>query len=120
VQYGYFVDRQNPEFKAPWNQIRNIPRVFTPDDKAIQTPNSDTPYSFAGLPLVNAFWSLTMYEQPQSLLVANPINRYLVSSPMLPQFQRDADGGLTLIIQKNPRGRTRKLTGCQRPPGHSQ
>ena len=27
------------------------------------------------LPPVNAFWSLTMYELPQSLLVANPINR---------------------------------------------
>jgi hypothetical protein len=51
VQYGYFVDRQNPEFKAPWNQIRNIPRVFTPADKAIQTPNSDTPYSFVGMDL---------------------------------------------------------------------
>jgi hypothetical protein len=51
VQYAYFVDRKNREFKAPWNQIRNIPRVFTPDDKAIQTPNSDTPYSFAGLDL---------------------------------------------------------------------
>jgi hypothetical protein len=48
------------------------------------------------LPPVNAFWSLTMYEEPASLLVANPINRYLVNSPM-PQFQRDADGGLTLI-----------------------
>jgi hypothetical protein len=51
VQYSYFVDRQNPEYKAPWNQLRNIPRVFTPEDKAIQTPNSDTPYSFAGLDL---------------------------------------------------------------------
>jgi hypothetical protein len=51
IQYAYVVDRNNPEFKAPWNQIRNIPRVFTPDDKAIQTPNSDTPYSFAGLDL---------------------------------------------------------------------
>jgi hypothetical protein len=51
VQYGYFVDRENPEFKAPWNQIRNIPRVFTPADTAIQTPNSDTPYSFVGLDL---------------------------------------------------------------------
>jgi hypothetical protein len=51
IQYGYFVDRQNSEFKAPWNQICNIPRVFTPADKAIQTPNSDTPYSFAGLDL---------------------------------------------------------------------
>lgn len=51
IQHAYFVNRQNPEYKAPWNQIRNTPRVFTPDDKAIQTPNSDTPYSFAGLDL---------------------------------------------------------------------
>src|SRR5690606_38886094 len=28
------------------------------------------------LPPVNAFWSLTMYELPSSLLVANSINRY--------------------------------------------
>ncbi len=51
IQYSYFVDRKNPEYKAPWNQIRNIPRVFTPEDKAIQTPNSDTPYSFVGMDL---------------------------------------------------------------------
>ena len=43
------------------------------------------------LPPVNAFWSLTMYEQPASLLVANPINRYLVNSTILPQLKRDAD-----------------------------
>jgi hypothetical protein len=51
IQYAYFVDRDNPEFKAPWNQIRNIPRVFTPDDKVVQIPNSDTPYSTLGLDL---------------------------------------------------------------------
>src|SRR4051812_41284579 len=34
IQYGYFVDRQNPEFKAPWNRIKNIPRVYTPADTA--------------------------------------------------------------------------------------
>jgi hypothetical protein len=51
IQYAYFVNRENPEFKAPWNQIRNIPRVYTPEDKAVQTPNSDTPYSMAGLDL---------------------------------------------------------------------
>jgi len=49
IQHAYFVDPKNPEYKAPWNQIRNIPRVFTPEDKAVQTPNSDTPYSMAGL-----------------------------------------------------------------------
>ena len=51
IQYAYFVDRNNPEFKAPWNEIRNIPRVFTPDDKVVQIPNSDTPYSTLGLDL---------------------------------------------------------------------
>jgi len=51
IQYAYFVDRNNPEFKAPWNQIRNIARVFTPDDKVVQIPNSDTPYSTLGLDL---------------------------------------------------------------------
>jgi hypothetical protein len=51
IQNAYFVNRENPEYKAPWNQIRNIPRVFTPDDKAVQTPNSDTPYSMLGMDL---------------------------------------------------------------------
>jgi hypothetical protein len=51
IMYGYVVDRQNPEFKAPWNQIKNVPRVYTPEDKAVQGPNSDTPYSFLTLDL---------------------------------------------------------------------
>lgn len=51
VLYSYFVDAENPEFKAPWNTLYNVARVFTPDDKAIQTPNSDTPYSFLGADL---------------------------------------------------------------------
>ena len=51
IQYAYFVDRKNPEYKAPWNQLENIPRVYTPEDKAIQTPNSDTPYSMVGMDL---------------------------------------------------------------------
>ena len=39
------------------------------------------------LPPVNAFWSLTMYQLPASLLYANPLNRYLINSPMLPKPQ---------------------------------
>ena len=51
IQYSYFVDRGSPEFKAVWNTLFNNARVYTPDDKAIQTPNSDTPYSFLGADL---------------------------------------------------------------------
>src|SRR3954453_17542315 len=44
IQHAYWVDRSNPQYKGPWNQLVNIPRVYTPADTAIQTPNSDTPY----------------------------------------------------------------------------
>ena len=51
IQHSYFVDKDNPEYKGAWNQVHNVARVFTPQDKAIQTPNSDTPYSFLGADL---------------------------------------------------------------------
>jgi hypothetical protein len=69
------------------------------------------------LPPVNAFWSLTMYDQPQSLLVANPLNRYLINSPMLPQLKRDADGGLTLIIQNESPGKDKEPNWLPAPKG---
>lgn len=51
IQHSYFVDQASPEYKAPYNQLVNIPRAYTPEDKALQTPNSDTPYSWIGLDL---------------------------------------------------------------------
>jgi len=51
VMYEYAVDRNSGQFKAPFNQIKNEPNVFTYKDTAIVTPNSDTPYSFAWLDL---------------------------------------------------------------------
>jgi hypothetical protein len=69
------------------------------------------------LPPVNAFWSLTMYELPASLLVANPINRYLINSPMLPQLKRDADGGLTLLIQNESPGKEKETNWLPAPRG---
>jgi hypothetical protein len=56
------------------------------------------------LPPVNAFWSVTMYNLPERFLVDNPLDRYLINSPMLPQLKRDADGGLTLYIQHESPG----------------
>jgi hypothetical protein len=35
------------------------------------------------LPPVNAFWSVTMYDGKSQFLIKNPINRYLINSPML-------------------------------------
>ena len=68
-------------------------------------------------PPVNGFWSLTMYELPASLLTVNPINRYLINSPMLPQMKKDADGGLTLLIQNESPGREREANWLPAPKG---
>jgi hypothetical protein len=69
------------------------------------------------LPPVNAFWSLTMYELPTSMLVANPINRYLINSPMLPQLVKDADGGLTLYVQNESPGKDKEPNWLPTPKG---
>ena len=69
------------------------------------------------LPPVNSFWSLTMYKMPESLLVDNPINRYLLNSPMMPQFTRDADGGLTLLIQNESPGKDKEANWLPAPQG---
>jgi hypothetical protein len=50
-----------------------------------------------------------MYGRPESLLVADPLNRYLINEPMLPQLKRDADGGLTLYIQVESPGEDKEL-----------
>ena len=52
-----------------------------------------------GLPPVNAFWSLTLYRMPESLLHDNPLNRYLINSSMLPDLRVEEDGSLVLEIQ---------------------
>lgn len=69
------------------------------------------------LPPVNAFWSATVYEMPQSLLVANPINRYLINSAMLPTLIKDPDGGITLNLQNKSLGPAREANWLPTPAG---
>ena len=69
------------------------------------------------LPPVNAFWSFTMYGMPSHLLVANPINRYLINSPMLPDLKRDADGGLTIYVQHESPGKDKESNWLPAPDG---
>src|SRR5690606_31784203 len=56
-------------------------------------------------PPVNAFWSVTMYDGKTQLLIDNPINRYLVNSPMLPRLKKNRDGSLTIYVQKDSPGK---------------
>mgnify|MGYP001017099795 CR=1 FL=1 len=69
------------------------------------------------LPPVNAFWSVTMYKLPESLLYANPLNRYLINSPMLPDLKHNEDGSLTLYIQHDSPGADKEANWLPAPQG---
>lgn len=116
VQYSYFVDPNNPDYKAPYNQLFNIPRVFTPEDKAIQTPNSDTPYSWIGLdlraePIVftvppiekERYWSLQLidlythnFDYLGSRTTGNNGGSYMIAGP---HWQGETPANITKVIQ---------------------
>jgi hypothetical protein len=67
------------------------------------------------LPPVNAFWSVTLYDGKSQLLVKNPINRYLINSPMMQQMKKNPDGSLTLYIQKNSPGKANEANWLPAP-----
>jgi hypothetical protein len=65
-------------------------------------------------PPVDAFWSITLYDN-DGFQVANPINRFAVSSWM--PFKRDADGTLTLYFQNENPGSDREANWLPAPKG---
>jgi hypothetical protein len=67
------------------------------------------------LPPVNAFWSVTMYDGKSQLLIKNPINRYLINSPMLPKMKKNKDGSLTIYLQKDSPGADKKSNWLPAP-----
>lgn len=69
------------------------------------------------LPPVNAFWSITMYDGSTQLLIDNPVNRYLINSPMLPNLKQNADGSLTFYIQHESPGADKESNWLPAPNG---
>jgi hypothetical protein len=65
-------------------------------------------------PPVDAFWSITLYD-PQGFPVANPLNRFAVSSWM--PFKYEADGSLTLYFQNDSPGADREANWLPAPKG---
>ena len=120
VMYSYFVDKEDPEYKGGWNEIHNTARVFTPDDTAIQTPNSDTPYSAVGAdlrtePLVltvppieqDRYYSLQFidlytynFAYVGSRTTGNGGGKYLLAGP---NWKGDKPAGIDEVIQSRHR-----------------
>jgi hypothetical protein len=65
-------------------------------------------------PKVKAFWSVTMYNLKYNL-VANPINRYSLGDRS--GMKRDANGGLTIYVQKDSPGSEKEANWLPAPDG---
>lgn len=109
VQYSYFVDHQSPDFKAPWNHIHNMSRVFTPEDRAIVSPNSDTPYSMLGLDLRTEPIVLTVpVIEKERYFSIQLINLYTFNFDYIGSRATGNDGGSFLIAAPGWKGETPK------------
>jgi hypothetical protein len=65
-------------------------------------------------PPVNAFWSITLYDSA-GFQVANPLNRFAVSSWM--PFKYEPDGSLTLYFQNESPGKDKEANWLPAPKG---
>ncbi len=112
IQYSYFVDRSDPEYKAPWNTIKNNARVYTPADKAIQAPNSDTPYSQLGADLRAEPLVLTMpVVEKERYFSAQFIDLYTFNFAYVGSRTAGNNGGKFLLA--GPRWKGQKPDGIQ-------
>jgi hypothetical protein len=119
---GRYLDRMSAAVLGIYGNSKDeaiYPVYFV--DEAKQTFSGINRYTLrfgpGQLPPVNAFWSLTLYQLPSSLLSANRLNRYLINSPMLPGLKRDADGGVTLFVQHDTPGSDKEVNWLPAPSG---
>jgi hypothetical protein len=69
------------------------------------------------LAAAKSFWSVTMYDGKTQLLIDNPLDRYLINSPMLDSLQKGSDGSLTIYIQKDAPGEDKESNWLPAPNG---
>jgi len=109
TMHAFSIDKGNPQYKGPWNTILNFARVFTPDDTAFVTPNSDTPYSFAGLDLRAEPVVITVPKMEKDrYFVFQLMDLYTFNFDYIGSRTTGNDGGTFLIAGPGWKGETPK------------
>jgi Protein of unknown function (DUF1214) len=90
------------------------PPVVLPFEGAVGKSRYVIHFDKGGDPKVKAFWSVTMYDLKFNL-VANPIDRYSLGDRA--GMKPDADGGLTIYVQKDSPGADRESNWLPAPEG---
>ena len=107
--YAQSIDVGGSDFKAPFNQIGSSANVFTPADKAIITPNSDTPYSFVWMDLRAEPLVLTLPKvDPKRYYSVQLIDLFTQNFAYLGRRTTGSDGGHYLIAGPSWKGKVPK------------
>ena len=96
--FGYFIDADHRPLDA-------------------SKSNYELHFAKGAIPEYHAFWSLTMYDGKTQLLVANPLQRYLLNSTTLKSYKYGPDGSLTFYIQKDSPGKDKESNWLPAPDG---
>ena len=96
--YNYVIDTSNPEYKGPFNQVSCEARLFTPEDRAVVTPNADTPYCMFWMDLRSEPLVLTVPEmEPERFYHFQLIDWYTHNFAYVGTLSTGNDAGTFLI-----------------------
>jgi hypothetical protein len=101
VMYEFTIDKTSSQYKAPFNAMFNEARVFTYEDTAVVTPNSDTPYSMLWLDL-----------RAEPIVISEPLRGLPLALRLL-----DARPGCAVLVHERQRPSHRRPRLLQRYVG---
>ena len=67
------------------------------------------------MPPVKFFWSMTVYNLPERLLIDNSLNRYAIGS-RTPGLKTNADGSIDIYLQSKSPGSQKESNWLPAPP----
>jgi hypothetical protein len=99
----------------PQEAVYPLTQVDIDGDRLTGAQKYTMTFAPGNLPKVDAFWSLTLYDANHNL-VANPINRFAISSNS-GGYKQGKDGSLTLYLQKKSPGKDKESNWLPSPEG---
>ena len=107
TMYFYAINENSPEYKGEFNEMSCEARLFTPEDKAVVTPNSDTPYCMFWVDLRNEPQILSLPKvEAERYYSFQLIDLYTHNFAYLGTLTTGNDGGNYLVATREWDGKT--------------
>ena len=103
----YTINENSPDYKGPFNELSCDARLFTPEDKAVVTPNSDTPYCMFWVNIINEPSVISLPEmEPERFYHFQLIDLYTHNFAYLGTLTTGNKSGKYLITDSSWKGKS--------------